>query len=350
MKVALVNDQLKAGGAEKVIVNMANLLHRKGVKVIVVLFLSTATLDHLIDPSIPVHYIKRKGRFDIRAMLTLKKILQKVDIIHVHSRYNLRYLVFSKMLTGIKKPKVVFHEHVPVLNLDFFTKMCLQKADAYIAVIKSMCVWAEKTVRLRTSKVFYLPNTVNSPMFDITPAGVGKKIVMVGNFWDFKNQLFALELIKSLPADFTLDMYGSINSKEYYNQLQESISSNGLQNRVRLIEGMSDIYSITVNYNFAIHTSPHETGPLVLLEYMHAGLPFLTYKTGDVVDNIQHDLAESILESFDLNEWKARIEAIMMNEEARLNLQNKMKYIVTKDYTEDSYWEKLNGIYKVILN
>jgi glycosyltransferase involved in cell wall biosynthesis len=114
MKVALINDQLNSGGAEKVLVNIAHLLHAQGVDVSVVLYLKPAALDSLINPAIPVHYLHRRGRFDLRAMLLLKKITNAADILHVHSRYNLRYLITAKFFTGIFKPRIVFHEHVPV--------------------------------------------------------------------------------------------------------------------------------------------------------------------------------------------------------------------------------------------
>ncbi len=350
MKIALINDQLNAGGAEKVLVNMANLMHGKGIEVVVVLYLKPAILDRLLHSSIPVFYLERKGRFDISAMRALKKIVHTTDIVHVHSRYNLRYLMVAKLLTGISKPKIVFHEHVPVLFVDRITRLCLKKADAYIAVLKTMSEWAAKELGLSPAKVFYLPNTVNAPGSKIASAPAGRKILMVGNFWYFKNQFFAIDLIKALPAGFSLDMYGTINDKEYHKALLSLISAYQLESRIRLIEGVSNIYSVIGNYNFAIHTSPHETGPLVLIEYMHASLPFITFKTGDVVANIYNELPEAVIDSFEVNDWKKRIEEVMMNEDARSQMKYKMKTLVEKYYTEESYWQKLHSIYQSILN
>jgi glycosyltransferase involved in cell wall biosynthesis len=116
------------------------------------------------------------------------------------------------------------------------------------------------------------------------------------------------------------------------------------------MEGFNNIYSVMGNYNFAIHTSPHETGPLVLLEYMHASLPFLTYNTGDVVANINSQLPEAVIDSFELDDWKKRIENIMMNDEARSEMRSKMKTIIQEHYTEEGYWKELHSIYKAVLN
>ena len=350
MKVALLNDKLDAGGAEKVLVNMANLLHRHGVDVQVILFLEPSVLDHFIHPDIPVVYLKREGRFDFKAMLALKKQLKGVHIAHVHSRYNLRYLITAKLFTGIRTTKIVFHEHIPVLSVDLFTKYCLHKTDAYVAVLKNMCEWVGSTIKLKGKKVFYLPNIVNAPKHEIERQPVGSKIIMVGNYWHFKNQLFAINLLNHLPSNYTLDIYGAINDKDYHQDMLHLIQRFDLQSRVKLIEGVSEIYSVLENYNFAIHTSPQETGPLVLLEYMHAGLPFLTYNTGDVVANIESILPYLILDSFDLEKWQRAIHKVMGDENIRAEARAKMKVIIREKYSEEGYWKNVKSIYQSILN
>ena len=351
MKIALINDKLDAGGAEKVLVNMANLLHSNGIDVSVVLFLGASVLDRLIDPAIPIHYLHRKGRLDVKAMFALKKVVKGFDIVHVHSRYNLRYYFVAKTIAGIHKPKVVFHEHIPILSVNYYTKFCLQKSDAYIAVLQSMTQWAKDSLQLKPTKVFYLPNTINTPKENIARQAVGYKIIMVGNIWHFKNQLFAVDLINALPEAYTLDIYGSKNDKDYYGKLMDKINESGLQKRVKIIEGVSDIYAVLGDYNFAIHTSPHETGPLVLLEYMNAGLPFLTYKTGDVAANILEKMPEAIVDSFDISSWKNAIDQFMLDANRRLMIRAKMDLIIEEKYAEKIYFQQLNQIYgKTILN
>ena len=348
MKIALLNDKLDAGGAEKVLVNMANMLHSNGIDVSVVLFLGASVLDSLINPAIPIHYLHRKGRFDVKAMFALKKVVKGFDIVHVHSRYNLRYYFVAKAIAGSQKPKVVFHEHIPILSVNWFTKFCLQKSDAYIAVLQSMTQWAKDSLQLKPTKVFYLPNTINTPKENIARQAVGYKIIMVGNIWHFKNQLFAVDLINALPEAYTLDIYGSKNDKDYYGKLMDKINESGLQKRVKIIEGVSDIYAVLGDYNFAIHTSPHETGPLVLLEYMHAGLPFLTYKTGDVAANILEKMPEAIVDSFDISSWKNAIDQFMLDANRRLMIRAKMDLIIEEKYAEKIYFQQLNHIYSTI--
>jgi glycosyltransferase involved in cell wall biosynthesis len=351
MKVVLINDQLNPGGAEKVLVNTANLLRQKGVDVSVLLYLGKSVLDEQVDASIPLIYLHRRGRFDLSAMRSLKHHLKDVDIVHVHSRYNLRFLMVCKLLVGIGKAKIVFQEHIPILKLDRFTRYAFSKVDAYVAVLKTMCDWVKDDQTVNTRKVFYLPNIVSTPNVAATKtAYTAKKIVMVGNFMKLKNQLFAVELMKQLGAGYQLDIYGMVHQQDYYNELTEFIEKQNLQQQVRLIQGVTNIYDVLGDYEFAIHTSTQETGPLVLLEYMHAGLPFLTYATGDVAANLAAEIPEMIIESFTINDWKKGIETVVANAAERSDLQCRMKHFVEVHYTEERYWKQLQSIYKAVLN
>jgi glycosyltransferase involved in cell wall biosynthesis len=349
LKVALLNDQLNAGGAERVLVTIANLLYEKGVDVRVILFLDKSSLDEQLHKDVPVFYLKRKGRFDLKAMKLLKKHCGETDIVHVHSRYNLRYFMVAKFVTGIFKPKIVFHEHVPVLKLDAFTKLLFAQIDAYVAVLKSMSEWAKKQ-KVAASKVYYLPNIVTASSRPIRHTYcANKRIIMVGNIWKFKNQVFAIELMKALSQNYTLDIYGMVNDEQYYEIIKTLITNYNLTPRVRLIHGVSDIFPLIGNYDFAIHTSTHETGPLVLLEYMHAQLPFLTYRTGDVVSQISAELPEFVMDTFSINDWVARIETVMANEGKLTIAKKTMQSIIDKKYSKENYSNKLLNIYSEVL-
>lgn len=351
MKVALLNDQLNAGGAEKVLVNMANILHARGVEVMVVLFMSASSLDKQLHPDIPVHYLNRKGRFDRAAMRKLKLLVQACDIVHVHSRYNLRYFMVAKYVTGIFHPKVVFHEHVPgYTKLDLFTRILFKRLDGYIAVLQNICDWAIGQNLVQPSKVFYLPNIVAQPAKPIVfIQNDHSRILMVGNFRRVKNHLFAIQMVEQLGNGTTLDLYGMIEDQAYYDELVNYIQANNLTGKVNIVNGVNNLYDVIGKYDVALHTATLETGPLVLLEYMQAGLPFLTYNTGDVANNISKLLPELVMQSFEQQAWIASIKTILKNESTRKAIKIKMKQVVVEIYTEEKYWQRLSYVYKTVL-
>jgi glycosyltransferase involved in cell wall biosynthesis len=348
MKVILINDQLNAGGAEKLLVTIANLLFEKNVDVEVILLLEKAVIDNQINPKIPIKYLNRKGRFDFKSWITLKSWVKTADIVHIHSRYNLRYYMIVKMILGISKPKVVFHEHMPRFELDLFTKFLFTKIQAYIAVYSKMKEWVVNKKILNSSIAWYLPNFVQKPKVDIKANNQSNKILMIGNFWHLKNHQFAIELINELP-EFELDIYGMIYETDYFNQLKKQIENNNLQSRVRLIEGVQNVYEIMHKYSFALHTSTSETGPLVLIEYMHCQMPFLSFNTGDVVQTISNYLPDLVINNFEKNIWLEKIQSQMLNQSKREIILQTFPDILKSHFSEMAYYNELHKIYQQVL-
>ena len=90
-----------------------------------------------------------------------------------------------------------------------------------------------------------------------------------------------------------------------------------------------------------IHTSYSESGPLVLIEYLAQNLPFLTFRTGDVVDKLILNFPELIQENFEVQLWASKIIKIMSDENYINRKKLKLFYdkifqwiVITKLYTK----------------
>jgi glycosyltransferase involved in cell wall biosynthesis len=348
MKVVLVNDQLNAGGAERVLVNIANLLHKNKIEVSVVMFLKPSALDHEINHNIKITYLNRKWRFDYAAMRTLKKQLKDADIIHVHSRYNLRYYMVAKLLTFAPSKPIVFHEHVPDhKKIGAFTSFLFKRLNAYVGVQERLCTWVKDKKLVAPKNVFFLPNVVARPgQIKLDNLHEEKRIVMVANFRRIKNQLLALQILQALGSDYTLDLYGMIDEADYYEELTQYVKVNELEHRVNIKTGITNMYEYLPRYQFALHTATNETGPLVLLEYMNSGLPFLTYKTGDVVSNVNAALPQFVMDTLTVADWVDRIKVVLSDPRARPKLQQEMEQLINERYSEETYFNTLDSIYK----
>lgn len=350
MKVVLINDQLNAGGAERVLVNIANMLYRHGVDVSVVLYLKPAALDQQINNNIKISYLNRNWRFSFLTMLKLKRIVASADIIHVHSRHNLRYFMVAKYMAGIKGMKIVFHEHVPGYDtIDKPTAWLLKQIDGYIGVQERLCTWVKEKKLVSSEKVFFLPNVVIKPINSDQGNFVEKRLLMVANFRRIKNQLFALTVLKALGPAYKLDFFGMVDEQLYYDEVVDFIERNGLNDRVSITSGVTNIYEVLPKYDFALHTATNETGPLVLLEYMNFGLPFITYNTGEVVDNLKSTMPQLVVDTFDTNDWMNRIKWMEDLHDHRHDLKQKMQSIIGANYSQEKYWERLQNVYKKTL-
>ena len=163
---------------------------------------------------------------------------------------------------------------------------------------------------------------------------------MVGNIRPEKNYPFIFKLAAITKSK--IDIYGKFTNKGYREEIEKLRPDN-----VKITEGVSDIQGILGKYEMALHCAPVETGPLVLIEYLAQGIPFITYNTGQVVEQIRDKLPDFIVSSFDVNEWLKAIEALKKKIEADSGrLKSRMKEVFDENYSEEKYYEKCLKIYQ----
>ena len=108
--------------------------------------------------------------------------------------------------------------------------------------------------------------------------------------------------------------------------------------------GNVDVREEYNKYSIAIHTSPKETGPLVLLEYLSAGIPFIAYNTGSVAAAVSKELPILFVDNFESQRWQKQIETIKEDS----SLTNKMQALYRRAFTTEQYLNKCLDIYKSV--
>jgi len=348
ISVIQVIDQLNAGGAERVLVNWANILHEKGQQSAVITTVGPGVLAKALQEDIELFDLRRKWKWNPFAMYRLVKILKNYDVIHVHSSHNLRYVWLASKLFRLKKI-IFFHEHF------YFEKISWHRRAIYPKT-KMICVsnfvrdWAIKNNLSTEKNVFILPNIIVPHLIDIAPGKKQKdivKIVMTGNIAPRKNIEFALEIFnelkKQLFENYNLTIIGSVTDKKYYTYLQNKITIYGLEKQVQFIHDCDNIQPILNQFDLALHPSKFETGPLVLIEYLAKSLPFLSSNTGEVPAQIGEELPGFIIKNNEPETWAAAIQEIITMDKKILD--KKMKTVFEKYYSIDQYYEKGMSIY-----
>jgi glycosyltransferase involved in cell wall biosynthesis len=117
----------------------------------------------------------------------------------------------------------------------------------------------------------------------------------------------------------------------------------GLSNRVVIDNYCENTYDILYKFDFALHTSFSESGPLVLAEYLAHGLPFMAYNTGEVAKTIQKNIPEMIIDNFNLNDWQAKFYKIdFSSKKLKLDLVN----VFRKKYSPEVFYKSCIETYK----
>jgi glycosyltransferase involved in cell wall biosynthesis len=170
---------------------------------------------------------------------------------------------------------------------------------------------------------------------------------MVGNIRREKNYEFALQIVEALKGKVKLDIYGNINDEEYHNELKSQLQKRNFSSSVNFISGEYDVSKHFQKYDLALHTASHETGPLVLMEYLSAGLPFFTSAAGQTPAVISEHLPGVLVATYDAKEWVKRIENFYdKSQDERNNYSEEMKNKAALIINVDEYYKKLLNVYE----
>ena len=351
LSVVQITDQLNVGGAERVLVTLSNLLYKNGHQAAVLTTVTKGPLALQLNEGISVIDLKRKWKWNPFKMLQLVKAIKAYDIIHVHSSYNLRYVYLACKLFGLEKP-IFFHEHFGDIEINakvYWHQRLIYPKTILIAVARSIEQWALQSLKMNRERVFLLPNTVTVFNYNAAKehnADGSKRLLLVANIRPTKHIEFAIDLLKELTANnsFDLTIIGKPTDKIYLQTLQQKIKELRLTEMVDFIFDADEIQPVLHQYDLAVHTARSESGPLVLIEYLAQGLPFVTFHTGEVVQQIKAELPELIVEDFNTSAWIQKIN-FLLNSNNSAAIQQKMQKVFKDYYSEEEYYNCCIHIY-----
>ncbi|MBW7912620.1 MAG: glycosyltransferase family 4 protein [Taibaiella sp.] len=338
MKILQVIDRLEAGGAERLLISITHLLADKDVSSGVLLFNDGGALDKELDPRVEVHLLNRTNKFNLFTLYKAHRICKQYDIVHAHLRHVYAYIRMAQLLFG-GKYKLLLHDHAAITNDVPVRMRRIFKPRYYIGVNEEQTNWAIKTIGVEQQNVFLLQNTVLAKELSSNLRPGSKKVILIANIRQVKNIEFAISLCRSMG--WQLDIYGNIIEQEYYDRLKELA---GDDNGINIITGVTDFSSLYRQYNLAIHCSPKETGPLVLIEYLAVGLPFIAYQTGSAADIIAAELPQLFMQNFEPEQWQQRITEIIQNED----LPRQMQQLFKMNFNPEDYINKCLQIYQSV--
>lgn len=337
------------GGAERVLVDLANILHQRGEAVSVITLVRPGILAAQLNPKIPFFNLNRTNRFSLRKMFQLNQICKEYDILHVHLRYNFRYVALTKLLFG-GRYRILLHDHFGDIENDktipLGIRFFLHRNPWFAGVSQPLVDWAVQCIGLKRENAFLLPNIIVRKEFTYQnkPEASVPRILLVSNFREAKNHAFAIKLLSRLrdTLEFRATFIGQVIDAEFMADIHKAIKKNKLDAVIQVVHDCHDVQSVIGNYDLAIHTAYQESGPLVLIEYLAQQLPFLAYKTGEVATQIQPALPEFFMNNFKVEQWIDRLKTLLGQLD---RYKEPMKNVFNAFYSDQAYFNKCIGIY-----
>lgn len=299
-----VIESLRLGGAERTLVDLANATAAENNKVSVCLTGEGRDLANDLRGDIRLWVLARRGRFDKAALRQLAKIIeeQKVDLLHVHGRSTFAFVAGGRTLGWFSTP-ILLHDHHGQIEIDtsvplWFRLWARRFADRYVGVYSKLVDWAEAAgvPRSRTSVINDAVDLAR--LQDAHPANLRAEfnisekerigLVVCG----LRRDKGVLELLEGLAKTSVRQackilVVGSEREKGYLASCKSKAFSLGLHETVHFIGERADYPAVIKGADFALVPSLSESGPLVLLEYMAGGLPFVATRVGEIAHRVE---------------------------------------------------------------
>jgi glycosyltransferase involved in cell wall biosynthesis len=371
VRVLVTNDSLNVGGAERVAVDIANSLDREQFDVA---FCSTRVDGQLrseLRDDVDVTILHRRARWDLVKLVTFARLVRsgRVDIIHTHGRGTMKFVALTKAL-GLVRARHVFHDHFGWLHIDRGADRGLRRAmqrsvDAYIGVDARLCEWARSAVGLEEERIHLVRSGVDPSRFvDRTPVdlrgelGLGDDVLtllMVANFRPQKDHPTLFRAIADLPPDqrrrLHLIICGSTTADDdYFAACMAMVERLGIGDLVTVLGPRTDTADLLAGADAAVLSSKNETGPLVVLEYMASGLPFVATDTGEITRSVR-DLGVGLIpaprDHRDVADALVRL--LEMSPHERRAMGERGRRVVLERFSQEIAVRSIEAVYREVL-
>jgi glycosyltransferase involved in cell wall biosynthesis len=301
-----VIDSLAPGGAERMAVEIANATEQTRFRVGLCVTRSNTTLACELHPDIPLYVLDRSARFDWKGFCKFRQVVnqQAVDLFHVHGRSTMAFLALCKSIHLVDQP-VLFHDHFSIEINDsvppWFRWWGSKYVAQYVGVYDKLAHWAQRA-GIDASRIHIIGNALNlSRIFNAEPLDIRQECgipidtmlgVCIGSIRPQKGLELLFRALRELHCDipFVILVIGGVGDQNYYQKCLRELEQLGRLDQVRLLGSRGDIPNILRGgVDFAVISSLSESGPLVLIEYMAAGLPFVATHVGNICQRA-HDL------------------------------------------------------------
>lgn len=319
--VALVIQSLSTGGAEKLVLELANNIDKTKFDVHVISYFSKMktmhTYDDIINNDVQLHYLGKKRGIDLKLFKSLKKLIRQInpDIIHAHLN-TLLYLIPA----FTKKQKKFFTIHsIPSKEATGIQKIIRKFCFKYKEVIP---IAISKKIAELTKKYYKINGDVCTIENGICLSDKTKEIkeknnkkfviINVSSFKPAKDHITLLDSFKEIHRKYQQSELWLLGDGYLKNEILSYIEKNNIIG-VKLYGNVTNIYDYLIKSDMFLLTSIYEGHPLCLLEALSVGLPIVSTNVGGVSDIITNNYNGILVSPKNVREIVTKSETLLEN-------------------------------------
>lgn len=354
-KIAFLIPSLSAGGAERVVVTLANTFVDKFEVFVIVL--NKTEIAYNIDKNITIIYLKEKylpssSLFEaIKSNIVyLRKIVKIVKnnqidlLIGFTTTINILTVISSRLL---KKPNLISERNNPEVYIPNTFWRILRNfwypfTDGLVVQSQFIKEFYQKTIQEQKIKI--IPNPINEIMLSARKEyGERENVILtVGRLDANKNQKLLIEAFANLNVgNWKLEIVGDGVLREEYKKLTISL---GIEDKVNYVGNVNNVQDYYNKAKIFVFTSQSEGFPNALLEAMSFGLPCIStdcpFGPSEIIKNNENGY---LIEVNNRKQLESRLTDLMNNPELCMNFSGKALQSTTKFKIDEisKQWEIL---------
>ena len=355
-----MTDTLDAGGAERMTVNLANLLPRERFRSYLCATRREGALVELIAPDVGRLSLARRRRFEIAAMNRLSDFVYSNDIQILHA-HGPSLLLAALAASRPPYPRVIWHAHygnyVHEERFAWVYRLLSRRTSAVIAVNQQLADWAQHRLRIPAERVKYIPNFAvesdGAGEAPELPGAPGNRIVCVANLRPQKDHLTlvrAMALAAEQAPEAHLVMVGAVINQDYCAQIKNEISRLKLDRRITILGEQRDVPAILRGCDIGVLSSASEGLPMALIEYGQAGLPSIATQVGQCAEVLDQGRAGILAPPGEPEQLAEALLSLLRSSELRAQFGAQLRHRVREVYSPGSVIEKICRTYELVIH
>jgi glycosyltransferase involved in cell wall biosynthesis len=355
-----VVDALRVGGAERVAVNLANLMPPAGYRMHLCSTREEGPFSSLIEPHVGRLALFRKGSLDFSAVRKMVAFIreQKIQILHAHGSA----LFFARIAALFPPyPAIVWHDHYGRYLFNDrpigIYRCATARIGGVIAVNQPLADWSRQSLRVPAARVWFIPNLVEISESATNATGLpgkaGKRIVCVANIRpqkDHSTLLKAMVAVIAKDLDAHLLLVGDFADAAYKDQILREVVNLSIESNVTYLGRREDVSSILRTCDIAVLSSLSEGLPISLLEYGAARLPAISTNVGQCAEVLGDGLAGLLVPPAQPRELADAILALLGSEAERQRLGEELFKRVVAQYSSETVVGQVANAYHQVLS
>ncbi len=363
-KVGVVHvvDTLNIGGAERVAVNLANLLPRERYEPFLCTTRNEGPLNSYLAPDVGRLSLMRHSRFNFASMARFCHFLDEhnLTIVHAHASS----LFFCRMAAWLSnRVKLIWHDHYGRCDFNdrpvWLYRAATRNIAGVITVNQKLADWCRDDLGLPAGRVWYIPNLVQERNvlsggedYLKLPGVPGKRLVCVANLRPQKDHttlLLAMALLEAEGCGAHLFLVGDSSDPGYVRQIRALITSLGLDHAVTCMGPRQDIAAILNACDIGVLSSASEGLPLALLEYGQAGLPAVATAVGQCPEVLGQGAHGLLVPPGSPEELCKEIRRLLADAALRHNLGERFRRHVEQSYSTTRIMRLICEVYETVV-